>query len=127
MIRTKFKIAQEQTRNLSERHRNWNILDKENNLILFKDKDELKYCREYYRDGVGTRKLDKLIENNWFLGDDMEVVGFSVDGKGKVLRIFANKYDHPDGDDVCESIHWDSIIIGQPSKYKYSNKEFIYS
>tara|TARA_B100000497_G_C7265900_1_gene187257 strand:- start:7 stop:390 length:384 start_codon:yes stop_codon:yes gene_type:complete len=127
MTRTKYKVAQLQQKNLPKRHRNWDILDKEDCLTLFKDKDELKDCREYYRDGVGTRNLDKLIKNNWFLGSDMEVLGFSTDHQGKVLRIFANKYPDPDGDDVCESIHWESITIGQPSKYKYCNTEFYYS
>jgi len=126
MTRTKFKIAQRQTKKV-EVHKNWNILNKEHAVTLFKDKKELKYCREYYRDGVGVRKLAKLIENNWNIGDDMEVVGYSEDCQGKVLRIFANKYDTIDGDDVSESILWESITIGQPSKLKYSNKEFYYS
>ena len=129
MTRTKFKVAQRQRRNLAQRHRYWDILDKEEVLTLFKDKDELDDCREYYRNGVGVRQLRKLEEVNWNIGKDMEVVGYSTDSQGKVLRIFANKYGHisPRGDDVSESIHWNSITIGQPSKYKYCNKEFYYS
>ena len=126
MTRTKFQIAQRQTKKV-EVHKNWNILNKEHAVTLFRGKEELKYCREYYRDGVGVRNLAKLIEANWNMGDDMEVVGYSEDCQGKVLRIFANKYDTLDGDDVSESILWESITIGQPSKLKYSNEEFYYS
>ena len=126
MTRTKYKVAQRQRRNLAQRHRYWDILDREEVLTLFKGKGELKYCREYYRNGVGVRLPSKLVEVNWNIGFDMEVVGYSVDGQGKVLRIFANKYDDPDGDDVCESILWETITIGKPSKLKYSpNREFV--
>ena len=107
-------------------HRCWDILNKEERLVLFKGKEDLKYCREYYRDGIGTRKIDKMIETNWGFGIDMEVVGYSVDKNGKVMRVFANRYGG-DGDNVCESILWDSITIGERSKLMYSGKEFIYN
>lgn len=123
-FKTQYKPVQYQWRERPEpRHRYWDILDKEETLILFKEKEDLKYCREYYRDGIGTRKIDKMIETNWGFYEDMEIVGYSVDKNGKVMRVFANRYGG-EGDDVCESILWDTITIGKPSKLKYINKEF---
>ena len=36
----------------------------------------------------------------------------------KVLRVFVNKYDLPEGDDVSESILWPPVI-GKQSTLKY--------
>ena len=60
------------------------------------------YCRECYVDGVGTRKLEKLIETNWGFDSRYKVVGYTKDRDGKVMRVFVNKYDDPEGDLVSE-------------------------
>ena len=119
-----FKIKSIEHR--APRHDNWDTLDREHRLILFRGKDELKYCREHYVNGVGTRNFSKLKEINFGCDSYHTVVGYTVDSKGKVLRIFTNKYSKPDGDLVSESILWPPVI-GEPSKlYYYPSKEFYY-
>mgnify|MGYP003123755151 CR=1 FL=1 len=116
-----------QVRETRTHHRNIDILARETDLFLFKGKEDLKYCRETYRDGVGTRKFAKLVEQNFGFDERYEVLGYTTDASKKVLRVFVNKYSHPDGDDVCESILWPPVI-GKPSTYKYNqSREFYYS
>tara|TARA_A100001201_G_scaffold40050_1_gene41547 strand:- start:202 stop:588 length:387 start_codon:yes stop_codon:yes gene_type:complete len=108
-------------------HRFIDILAKEANLYLFKEEDELKYCRETYCNGVGTRNFYELVKKNFGFDERYEVVGYTTDTSKKVLRVFVNKYRHPDGDDVSESILWPPVI-GKPSTYKYNkSREFYYS
>ena len=119
-----FKIKSIEHR--APRHDNWDTLDREHRLILFRGKDELKYCREHYVNGVGTRNFSKLKEINFGFDSRYTVVGYTVDSKDKVLRVFVNKYRDPDGDFVSESILWPPVI-GEPSKlYYYPSKEFYY-
>ena len=99
-------------------HKNWDILARETNLYLFKDKEELKYCRESYVDGCGTRNYYKLVEKNFGFDERWKVVGYTTDGSRKVLRVFVNKYDLPEGDDVSESILWPPVL-GKQSTLKY--------
>ena len=80
-------------------------------MILFCKKEELLYCRECYVDGVGTRKLEKLIETNWGFDSRYKVVGYTKDRDGKVMRVFVNKYDDPEGDLVSESILWKNCYL----------------
>ena len=108
-------------------HRFIDILAKEVNLYLFKGKEDLKYCREVYCNGVGTRNFYKLVEQNFGFDKRYEVVGYTTDASKKVLRVFVNKYSRPDGDNVSESILWPPVI-GKPSKYKYNkSRKFYYS
>jgi hypothetical protein len=120
-FKTEFKVAEHYFK--SERHneRYWKILENEREMILFCKKDELKYCREHYADGVGTRKLDKLIETNWGFDSGYKVVGYTKDYNGKVMRVFVNKYDDPEGDHVSESILWPPVL-GEKSQYLFSPK-----
>ena len=119
-----FKIKSIEHR--APRHDKWDILDREHRLILFRGKDELKYCREHYVNGVGTRDFEKLKEINFGFDSRYTVVGYTVDSKNKVLRVFVNKYRDPDGDFVSESILWPPVI-GEPSKlYYHPSKEFYY-
>ena len=91
-------------------------------MILFCKKEELLYCRECYVDGVGNRKLEKLIETNWGFDSRYKVVGYTKDRDGKVMRVFVNKYDDPEGDLVSESILWPPVL-GQRSQYYYPLSE----
>ena len=112
-----------------ERHRLWDVLDREDSIYILNTNPDLKYCREHYPDGLGTRKFDKLCKTNFGYDDRFDVIGYSIDKKGKVLRTWANKYSDYDyvsetglqpnkhGDQVRESVHWPPTI-GQPSKRK---------
>lgn len=100
-------------------HRYWNMLDREHRMILFYKLDDpiLKYCREHYMNGVGTRKFDKLCEINFGMESYETVLGYTADIDDKVIRVFVNKYmnSFPEGDHVCESILWPPEI-GKPSR-----------
>tara|TARA_B100000427_G_C15118793_1_gene424871 strand:- start:70 stop:501 length:432 start_codon:yes stop_codon:yes gene_type:complete len=80
------------------------IREKENAIMILSDEPALRYCREHYTNGLGTRKFDKLCEMNFGYDDRFTVVAYSVDSKGKVLRTWANKYDSPEGDLVSETV-----------------------
>ena len=122
-----------------ERHRLWDVLDREDSIYILNTNPDLKYCREHYPDGLGTRKFDKLCKTNFGYDDRFDVIGYSIDKKGKVLRTWANKYSDYDyvsetglqpnkhGDQVSESVHWPPTI-GQPSKRKIGgSRDFIWS
>ena len=117
--KTKFRVSEHYIKPKRHNERNWSILEKENEMILFCKKDELKYCREHYADGVGTRKLDKLIETNWGFDSRYKVVGYTKDYNGKVMRVVVNKYDDSEGDHVSESILWPPVL-GEKSQYLVS-------
>tara|TARA_B100000085_G_scaffold203344_1_gene186962 strand:- start:509 stop:916 length:408 start_codon:yes stop_codon:yes gene_type:complete len=120
--KTKFQVSEHYIKPKRHNERNWSILEKENEMILFCKKEELLYCRECYVDGVGTRKLEKLIETNWGFDSRYKVVGYTKDRDGKVMRVFVNKYDDPEGDLVSESILWPPVL-GQRSQYYYPLSE----
>ena len=126
--KTKFRIAERTEKPQRHNERCWSILEKENEMILFEEKDELLYCRETYVDGVGTRQIEKLIETNWGFDRQYKVLGFTRDRNGKVLRVFINKYNAPEGDLVSESILWPPVV-GQRSQYFYplaEGRDFYY-
>ena len=122
-----------------ERHRLWDVLDKEEYVKILNKNPNLKYCREHYPNGLGTRQFNKLCEMNFGYDERFDVIGYSTDAKGKVLRTWANKhcdYDYVSaagiecnkhGDTVTESVHWPPDI-GQPSKmYIGGKREFHWS
>ena len=86
------------------KQRRLEILEKEDSIKILSDDPALRYCREHYTNGLGTRKFDKLCEMNFGYDDRFTVVAYSVDSKGKVLRTWANKYDSPEGDLVSETV-----------------------
>ena len=116
-----------------ERHRLWDVLDKEDSIHILNKDPNLKYCREHYPNGLGTRQFNKLCEMNFGYDERFDVIGYSTDAKGKVLRTWANKYCDYDyvsaagiecnkhGDTVTESVHWPPDI-GQPSKMYIGGK-----
>ena len=121
------------------RHRLWDVLDKEEYIKILNKNPNLKYCREHYPNGLGTRQFDKLCEMNFGYDERFDVIGYSTDARGKVLRTWANKYCEYDyvssggfeinkhGDKVTESVHWPPDI-GQPSKmYIGGEREFYWS
>ena len=114
-------------------HRYWDMLDREEKMILFRKLDDpiLKYCREHYMNGLGTRDFHKLCEINFRMEKYETVLGYTTDKNNKVIRVFVNKYmdTSPEGDEVCESILWPPEI-GKPSKLLHArrlNKTFYYS
>jgi hypothetical protein len=124
MIQENFKVQEHQIKDRSTRHKNYDILEKEYQMFLFIKSTDLKYCREYYFNGVGTRNVQKLKESNFGFDKKFKIVGYTTDEHGKVCRIFANKYDNSDGDDVSESILWPPNV-GKKSILKYnSSREF---
>lgn len=65
----------------------------------------LKYARQNY---VNRRFSNRLFS----IYSDVDVVGFTLNkNKTKVIRIFFNKYDNPEGDLVLESVNY-PIKIG---------------
>jgi hypothetical protein len=113
-------------------HRYWDMLDREEKMILFRKLDDpiLKNCREHYMNGLGTRDFDKLCEINFRMEKYETVLGYTTDKNNKVIRVFVNKYmdTSPEGDEVRESILWPPEI-GKPSKLlrPRHNKTFYYS
>ena len=114
-------------------HRYWDMLDREEKMILFRKLDDpiLKYCREHYMNGLGTRDFHKLCEINFRMEKYETVLGYTTDKNNKVIRVFVNKYmdTSPEGDEVCESILWPPEI-GKPSKLLHArrlNTTFYYS
>ena len=95
------------------------IREKEYAILILSDEPALRYCREHYTNGVGTRKSDKLFERNFGYDDRYTVVAYSVDRKGKVLRTWVNKYDSPEGDLVSETVLFPPKI-GEKSIRYYS-------
>ena len=127
---TPYKVKETICRERPERevrHRLWDVLDKEEYIKILNKNPNLKYCREHYPNGLGTRQFDKLCEMNFGYDERFDVIGYSTDARGKVLRTWANKYCEYDyvssggfeinkhGDKVTESVHWPPDI-GQPSK-----------
>ena len=110
-------------------HRYWDILDREDKMILFRKLDDpiLKYCREHYMNGLGTRDFDKLCEVNFRMESYETVLGYTTDKHNKVLRVFVNKYmeSFPEGDHVSESILWPPEI-GKPSKLLFEKDRTFY-
>ena len=110
-------------------HRYWDILDREDRMILFRKLDDpiLKYCREHYMNGLGMRQFSKLCEVNFRMASYETVLGYTVDKNNKVLRVFVNKYmdSSPEGDHVCESILWPPEI-GKPSKLLFEKERTFY-
>jgi len=124
MIQKNFEVQERQIKDRSKRHRNYDILDQEYQMFLFKKSTDLKDCREYYLNGVGTRNVKKLKETNFGFDKRFKIAGYTTDEHGKVCRIFANKYDDSEGDDVSESILWPPNV-GKRSTLKHNpNKEF---
>ena len=74
------------------RHRLWDVLDKEVSIRILNTDRNLRYCREHYPNGLGTRQFDKLCEMNFGYDETFDVIGYSTDARGKVLRTWANKY-----------------------------------
>ena len=97
-------------------------------LSIINKNPNLKYCREHYPNGLGTRQFNKLCEMNFGYDERFDVIGYSTDAKGKVLRTWANKYCNYDyvssggfeinkhGDTVTESVHWPPTAVGEPSE-----------
>ena len=110
-------------------HRYWDILDREDKMILFRKLDDpiLKYCREHYMNGLGTRDFYKLCEVNFRMEKYETVLGYTTDKNHKVLRVFVNKYmeSFPEGDHVSESILWPPEI-GKPSKLLFEKERTFY-
>ena len=110
-------------------HRDWDILDREDKMILFRKLDDpiLKYCREHYMNGLGTRDFYKLCEVNFRMEKYETVLGYTTDKNHKVLRVFVNKYmeSSPEGDHVSESILWPPEI-GKPSKLLFEKERTFY-
>ena len=139
---TPYKVKETICREIPERevrHRLWDVLDKEEYIKILNKNPNLKYCREHYPNGLGTRQFNKLCEMNFGYDERFDVIGYSTDAKGKVLRTWANKYCNYDyvsatgiecnkhGDTVTESVHWPPDI-GQPSKmYIGGKREFHWS
>ena len=62
---------------------------------------ELKYARQH----IVNRKFGNVLFSNY--NDDRQVVGFTLNQKKtKVIRIFFNKHNRPEGDHVSESTHY---------------------
>ena len=90
-----YKVKETICREIPERevrHRLWDVLDKEEYVKILNKNPNLKYCREHYPNGLGTRQFDKLCEMNFGYDERFDVIGYSTDAKGKVLRTWANKH-----------------------------------
>ena len=76
-------------------------LSQEHSFINFKQKDsKLKYARQKI---VNCKFSSKIFS----LHDDYTIVGFTLNKqKTKIIRLFYNKYDNPEGDRVCETVHY---------------------
>ena len=96
------------------------IREKEHSIMILSDEPALRYSREHYTNGLGTRQFDKLCEMNFGYDDRYTVVAYSVDSKGKVLRTWANKYDSPEGDLVSETVFFPPKL-GKKSIRYYSS------
>ena len=96
------------------------IREKEHALMILSDEPALRYSREHYVNGLGTRQFDKLCDMNFGYDDRYTVVAYSVDSKGKVLRTWANKYDSPEGDLVSETVFFPPKL-GKKSIRYYSS------
>lgn len=74
----------------------------------------LKYARQNY---VNCRFSNKLFS----MYSDLDVVGFTLNkNRTKVIRIFFNKYDKPEGDLVLESVSY-PIKVGSVSDTWFSS------
>ena len=125
------EVIQKENNRPDPYHRYWDMLDKEEKMILFRKSNDpvLKYCREHYMNGLGTRNFYKLCELNFRMSDYETVLGYTVDKNNKVIRVFKNKYvdSSPEGDYVSESILWPPEI-GKPSKFVFKkNRTFRFS
>ena len=86
-------------------------LSEEHSFINLKQGNKtLKYARENF---VNRRFSNKLFS----IYSDYDVVGFTLNkSKTKVIRMFFNKYNRPEGDLVVETVHY-PIRIGKDSFY----------
>jgi len=76
-------------------------LSQEHSFINFKQKDsKLKYARQKI---VNCKFSSKIFS----LHDDCTIVGFTLNkSKTKVIRLFYNKHNRSEGDQVCETVHY---------------------
>jgi hypothetical protein len=76
-------------------------LSQEHNFINFKSKDtKLKYARQKY---VNCKFSSKVFSDH----SHCDIVGFTLNkNKTKVIRLFYNKHNRPEGDYVSESVNY---------------------
>lgn len=86
-------------------------LSQEHSFINFRQYDsKLKYARQRI---VNRRFSSKIFS----LYDDCTIVGFTLNkNKTKVIRLFYNKHGRPEGDLVCESVHY-PVKVGISNPY----------
>ena len=89
----------------------------ETELVKVPGYDDIVDVREYVTGPIG-RRGERL--KKWLLPkrDDIYVIAYTLNKNGSVVRIFGNKYveNRPKGDNVSESIYFNSITLNAPSK-----------
>ena len=89
----------------------------ETELVKMPGYDDIVDVREYVTGPIG-RRGERL--KKWLLTkrDGLYVIAYTLNKNGSVVRIFGNKYveDTPLGDNVSESIYFNSITLNAPSK-----------
>jgi len=89
----------------------------ETELVKVSGYDDIEDVREYVRGPVG--KKGEILKK-WLLPkrDGVYVIAYTLNKNGSVVRIFGNKYveNCPKGDNVTESIYFNSITLNAPSK-----------
>ena len=89
----------------------------ETELVKVPGYDDIEDVRECATGPIGKRgeRLKK-----WLLSkrDGEYVIAYTLNKNGSVVRIFGNKYveNCPKGDNVTESIYFNSITLNAPSK-----------
>jgi len=99
------------------------LLETESVIKILSSDPALRYAREDFRNGVGTRKFSRLCEINFGYDDRYTVAAYSKDKNGKVIRTWVNKYLHnsPEGDLVSETVFFPPKV-GEESILYHTSK-----
>lgn len=101
--------------NLFELKMETKILSQEFEFVNLKTENkDLKYARENYVNMRFGKKFFSIYES-------CDIVGYTLNQKKtKVLRVFFNKYNRPEGDYVTETVRL-PIKVGSPSDKVFSS------
>jgi hypothetical protein len=81
------------------------LLSEESQFINLCDDQNVKYAREEYVYKKMSKKLMSCYSSTY------TIVGYTMNNKDKVIRVFFNKFLTPEGDMVSESVHY-PITLG---------------
>ena len=92
-----------------DNHYRQQLLSEESQFINLCNDQNVKYAREDYVKMFSYKKMSKKLMSCY--SPTYTIVGYTMNNKDKVIRVFFNKFLTPEGDRVSESVHY-PITLG---------------